>query len=75
MIITFFCLIGLAVLFWIGLKLTGALLSALLWLFLWLPLALVMIVTGIIICCTILLIPAGIWLIKSGIGMMIPISC
>lgn len=75
MITAIICLIGLMMLFGIGFKLTGALLSALLWLLLWLPLALVLITFGIIICCTVLLIPAGIWLIRSGIRLMMPMSC
>ncbi len=49
----------LSILFWIGYKVTGALLMACLWLFILLPLSLMIAMLGIICCCTILLIPIG----------------
>ena len=49
----------LTVLFWIGFHVTGALLSATIWLFIKLPLALLLGCLGLICCMTILLIPLG----------------
>lgn len=47
------------VLFSIGFSITGAILSAILWLCVQLPVGLACIVFGIGMCCTILLIPFG----------------
>ena len=55
-------LITLAVLtflFWIGFHVTGALLSAAIWLFIKLPIALILGGLGLVCCITILLIPLG----------------
>lgn len=52
-------LIVLALLLWLGFHLTGALLSALFWLFVRLPLALLVFCLGIALCATLLLIPLG----------------
>ena len=55
-------LIGLAVLtvlFWIGYHVTGALLTAAIWLFIKLPFALILGCLGLVCCITILLIPLG----------------
>ena len=49
----------LTVLFWIGFHVTGALLSATIWLFIKLPLALLLGCLGLICCITILLVPLG----------------
>lgn len=60
-------IIGLAILtfmFWVGFHITGALLSAVIWLFIKLPLALLIGCLGLILCVTILLIPLGIKCIK-----------
>lgn len=68
-------IVGLAVLtfvLWIGFKLTGALLSAAVWLFIRIPLALAAFVLGLVLCCTIILIPAGICLVKAGIRLALP---
>lgn len=46
-------------LFWIGFHITGALLSATIWLFVKLPLAIIMVCLGLVCCVTILLIPIG----------------
>ena len=49
----------LTVLFWIGFHVTGALLSAAIWLFIKLPFALILGCLGLVCCVTILLIPLG----------------
>lgn len=56
----------------IGLKLTGALLTALFWLFIKLPLACIVLALAIVFCCTIILIPLGIGLFKAGVRIMMP---
>ncbi len=55
-------IIALAVLagfFWVGFKVTGAMLSALIWLVIKLPIAVVVFCLGIACCATLLLIPVG----------------
>ena len=52
-------LVVLTALFWLGFHITGALLSATIWLFIKLPFALVLGLLGLICCATILLIPLG----------------
>lgn len=61
-------LIGLCIAFllWVGFKITGALLSAVFWLLVRVPLALILWAVGILLCCTILLIPIGKWVFKMG---------
>lgn len=49
----------LCVLCFIGYKVTGALFTGLVWLFIKLPLAIFFFCLGLVLCCTILLIPAG----------------
>ncbi len=68
-------LIGLAVLslmLWIGYKLTGALLVACFWLFIEVPLTLVLWAVALVCFCTLILIPVGIWLVKLGARILIP---
>ena len=60
------CLLG------IGFKLTGALLSACIWLFIEIPLAAVIFSIGVFCCCTIILIPAGFGLFKTALKLLIP---
>ena len=60
------CLLG------IGFKLTGALLSACIWLFIEIPLAAVIFGIGVFCCCTIILIPAGLGLFKTALKLLIP---
>lgn len=57
---------------WIGFKLTGALLSACLWLFLSVPLGFGFLGIGLVLCCTIILIPIGKWFLKTGLKLVIP---
>ena len=52
-------LVVLTVLFWLGYHVTGALLSAAIWLFIKLPFALIVGCLGVVCCITILLIPLG----------------
>ena len=68
-------LFGLALLWcmlWIGFKLTGALISACVWLFVAVPLSFAAVGIGLACCCTIILIPVGFWLFKLGFRMLIP---
>lgn len=60
-------IIGLAMLsflFWVGFKVTGALLTAFIWLAIKLPIAIVIFCLGLACCATLLLIPVGIKLFK-----------
>lgn len=57
---------------WVGFKLTGALLSACFWLFIKVPLAFVAWGIGLICCCTIILIPVGLWFFKTGVKLLVP---
>ncbi len=63
------CLIG------VGIHLTGALLMALVWIFIRLPLSIVFLSVGIVLCCTIILIPVGVMMIKGGCRLMMPVMC
>lgn len=68
-------LVGLAVLtflLWVGFHLTGALLSACAWLFIEVPLAVCSWGIGIVLCCTIILIPLGVRFFKTGFKLLIP---
>ena len=55
MITFMICLALLAVLFWVGFAVTGALLKACLWLFILLPIGVVLCVLGAVLCCTMIL--------------------
>jgi len=63
-------LVGLFVLFGVGFAVTGALLSAMIWLCVKLPCAIVLCVLGAAFCCTLLLIPVGAFLFKTGIALI-----
>ena len=60
-------------LLWIGFKLTGALITACLWLMIGLPVSLVMLVLGGLLCCTIILIPLGLICMKAGMFFLVPV--
>lgn len=60
-------------LFWIGYKITGVLLRALIWLLIELPIALIMWCFALICCCTVILIPVGIKIFSVGFRVLIPI--
>ena len=57
-------------LFWIAFHITGALLSAAIWLFIKLPLALLIGFLGLILCVTILLVPLGIKCFKLAFSII-----
>lgn len=59
MIVFLMTLVVLTVLFWLGYHVTGALLSAAIWLFIKLPFALIVGCLGVVCYITILLIPLG----------------
>jgi len=75
MIIFLLCLIVFAVLLlllWIGFTITGGLLLTGFWLFIKVPLALILFFLAVIFCLTIILIPLGIVLFKVGLRLLIP---
>ena len=53
-------------------KLTGAVLKAVLWVFIFLPIALVLWAFAVVCCCTLILIPVGVFLFKAGMKLLIP---
>ena len=53
-------------------KLTGAVLKAVLWVFIFLPIALVLWALAVVCCCTLILIPVGVFLFKAGMKLLIP---
>jgi len=57
---------------WLGFHLTGALLSACIWLFVEVPLAFCSWGIGLLLCCTIILIPVGLWFFKTGFKLLLP---
>lgn len=65
-------LLLLTFLFWIGFKLTGAVLVAAVWLFIKVPIGILILLLGLVLCCTILLIPVGWGFFKTGIRLLIP---
>ena len=66
------CLLLLTILFGIAYKITGAILKACVWQLILLPIGLILSGVGEIFCCTIILIPVGIGIIKAGIRMILP---
>ena len=56
--------------FWLGFHITGALLSAAIWLFIKLPIALILGCLGLGLCITILLIPLGVKCFKFALGIL-----
>ena len=56
---------------WIGFCLTGALLKACVWLFVLVPLVIVIWVLALVCCCTIILIPIGVRLFKLGLDIIL----
>ncbi|MGN0395407.1 MAG: hypothetical protein ACI4EF_08595 [Coprococcus sp.] len=70
---TFFIwLIIITALFGIAFKLAGTLLKASLWLFMLLPIGIILFSLGLVCICTIILIPIGIKLFKAGLHVIIP---
>lgn len=72
MILFLLCLAILMLLFGVAFKLTGVILKACLWLFILLPLGLTIGCLGLVCCCTIILIPLGVSLFKTGLRVVIP---
>ena len=66
------CLAIITVLFGVAFKITGALLKACLWVLIFLPVGLLLLSLGIAFCCTIILIPVGIGIMKAGMRVIIP---
>lgn len=56
----------------IGFRLTGALIGAIFWLAIQIPLAIIAMALGLAFCCTILLLPIGILCFKAGFKLLIP---
>ena len=57
---------------WIGCHITGALLGSVIWLFVLVPVSVILWTIALACCCTVLLIPLGIWLFKLGLKILIP---
>lgn len=70
--ITFLIFTLLSGLFALAFYLTGAIAAAMLWLCVKLPLGILLAVLGVVLCCTLLLIPLGIPLVKAGIKLILP---
>ena len=70
MLIIMLILAILSFLLWVGFKITGALLSACFWLFIKVPIALVLGLLGVVLCCTLILIPIGAKLIKLALKVI-----
>ena len=70
MITLIICLAVITGLFWLGFTITGAFLKAFVWLLLILPITLIIWNLGLVCCCTIILIPLGVWLFKAGGSFM-----
>ena len=67
-------ILGLALLtflFWIGFHVTGTILTATIWLFIKLPIAILICGFGLCLCFTILLIPIGIKCFKFAGGLLV----
>ena len=58
---------------WVGFKLTGAVLTACLWLMIGLPVSAVMLGLGVLLCCTVILLPLGIICMKAGMFFLVPV--
>lgn len=56
----------------IGFKLTGALLAAVFWTLIEIPLGMVTMVLGMVLCGTIILIPLGLLCMKTGFRLLVP---
>lgn len=60
----------LCLLFWIGFQVTGTVASAIVWLWIQLPIAVMLWAIGVLFCCTVLLIPVGIWFFRAGASIV-----
>ena len=59
-------------LLWLGFKITGALFAACIWLFISVPLSIAAGLIGVVCCCTIILLPVGLWFLKTGLKLLLP---
>ncbi len=73
MITLLLCLILIALVFGLALKITGAILKAVLWMCICLPIGILLWALAVVCCCTLLLIPVGIFLFKVGTHILIPV--
>ena len=72
LLIIFVMLFVLMFLVGIGFRLTGALLAAVFWTVIEIPLGLVVMIIGLALCCTIILLPLGIGCMKAGVRLIVP---
>ena len=72
LLLTILILVLLTFLLGLAFKLTGAVLKAVLWVFIFLPIALVLWALAVVCCCTLILIPVGVFLFKAGMKLLIP---
>lgn len=56
----------------IGFRLTGALLAAVFWTVVEIPLGIAVMAIGLVLCCTIILLPIGIGCMKAGVRLIVP---
>ncbi len=56
----------------IGFRLTGALIAAVFWTVIEIPLGIVAMAIGLALCCTIILLPIGIGCMKAGFRLIVP---
>jgi len=72
--VTALILLAVLVLFFgVGFWITGALLSALIWVCIKLPVGIFLLVLGLAFCCTLILIPVGKVLVKTGFRLILPL--
>ncbi|MBE5935877.1 MAG: hypothetical protein E7262_08835 [Lachnospiraceae bacterium] len=64
--ITLLSLFIIGILLWVGFIITGAFFKAIIWLFIQLPIALILWDLGVACCCTLILIPVGVKLFGVG---------
>ena len=57
---------------WLGFKITGALLKAVVWVFIIVPIALFIWMLALVCICTLILIPVGIKLFTAGLKILLP---
>ena len=70
--IEFILVLGMfSVFFFVAYKVTGAIQKALIWLFVLVPIAILLWVVALVCCCTILLIPVGIKLFTAGCRVLL----
>lgn len=67
-----FIIIAAVILLYIGIRLTGFFLRAVLWMTVEIPLSIISFVLGLICCCTLILIPVGIWFFRISFRLLIP---